>query len=512
MSLKINSDNIITDEIIFKDTSEQNVELDYILPDYYPEIFRIIRCTGSAYVSSCGVNGKTLSYEISASLRIIYCGQGNNIRTVEKELTYPMTSEISDAISPKIIIEPFFDYISCRAVTGRRIDVHGLISVRICVSAEKQTPVITDAFGDNIILKKESFLTTDNKLQCDKKAVVSEDIAIGSEKPPVTEILRESAAILSCDKKAVEGKLAVKGDIRVNILYSSEDNTVEPLQFTVPYSHILNMDGLDDSYEIRVRTKILCCKVNPKSDSENSDTLECNITLYIFCTAEKKKEIKAAVDEFSPDTPTEHKSEEIKTNLPAKIITKSQTVKSTASLVENTIDTVYDSWCEANPFSYVRESDGTITAVGKVNLFAAAKNKSGETVIISGSTPVSISDLGEGNVFSEDFICDINVYPVSSSYNISSDNTVEITGEIVLDGEIDDFGKITALTEIKCDENSEKTKSESFGIKLYFAEKDESLWEIAKRCHTSPEIIMEENGLDSQICKESGMLVIPVLS
>lgn len=506
MSIKINSENILTEEIICKDTSEQNVELDYILPDYYPEVFRIIRCTGTAYVNSSNVNGKTLSYEIIASLRIIYSGQGNVIRTVEKELTYPMTAEIGDGTMPDVRIEPFFEYISCRAVTGRRIDIHGLISVRICVLAGKQTPVITDVFGDKIILKKENFLTSDNSLKSEKKITVSEDVPLNSEKPEVTEILRESAVILSCDKKCAMGKVAVKGDIRVNILYSSDD-TLESMQFTVPYSHILDMDGLDDSYDLSARTKILFCKITPKSDS-----LECNITLFISCKGEKSNEVKAAVDEFSLDFPTDHKSEEIKLNLPSKNINKSQTVKSTVSLTEDAIDTVYDSWCETSPLSYVRESDGTVTGVGKVNLFAAAKSKSGEIVILSGNTPVNIPNLGEGNTFSEDFICDIDVYPISSSYNISSDNTVEITGEIVLDGEINDFGKINALTEIHCDESTEKKNPENFGIKLYFAEKGESLWEIAKKCHTSPEIIMEENNLDSQNCKESGMLVIPVLS
>ena len=34
---------IYTDEVVFDGQTEQGVELDYLLPDYYPEIFKILK-------------------------------------------------------------------------------------------------------------------------------------------------------------------------------------------------------------------------------------------------------------------------------------------------------------------------------------------------------------------------------------------------------------------------------------------------------------------------------------
>ena len=42
MEWKINRERIPVTERILDETQEQGVELDYVLPDYDPEIFRII--------------------------------------------------------------------------------------------------------------------------------------------------------------------------------------------------------------------------------------------------------------------------------------------------------------------------------------------------------------------------------------------------------------------------------------------------------------------------------------
>ena len=44
MELKINREMIPVTETILDDVQEQSVELDYVLPDYDPDIFRIIGC------------------------------------------------------------------------------------------------------------------------------------------------------------------------------------------------------------------------------------------------------------------------------------------------------------------------------------------------------------------------------------------------------------------------------------------------------------------------------------
>ena len=49
MDLKINREMIAVNECIFNGVQEQSVELDYILPDYYPDIFKLVKCCVTPY-------------------------------------------------------------------------------------------------------------------------------------------------------------------------------------------------------------------------------------------------------------------------------------------------------------------------------------------------------------------------------------------------------------------------------------------------------------------------------
>ncbi|MGN0521670.1 MAG: DUF3794 domain-containing protein, partial [Eubacterium sp.] len=48
----------------------------YVLPDYYPEIFRIIKCTAEPKITSCAVSGDRVTYELTVCLKVIYCSEG----------------------------------------------------------------------------------------------------------------------------------------------------------------------------------------------------------------------------------------------------------------------------------------------------------------------------------------------------------------------------------------------------------------------------------------------------
>ncbi|MGN0693010.1 MAG: DUF3794 domain-containing protein [Oscillospiraceae bacterium] len=296
MSLKINTEQLCSREIICKTAKEQPIELDYILPDYYPEIFRIIRCSACPTVTSCSVNGDRLTYELCVELKVIYCGgSGMNIRTVERRMNYSGSVDLEDnGMLPAARVVPSVEYINCRAVTGRRIDIHGAVSVSVTVTAEKMRSVISDVFGCGVLLKKQQITCPSPEIYAEKRVTVSERIDLGSEKPPISDILRCSAIVLTSENKAIANKLAVKGDIKVNMLYTcrgDDGDTAQPeaMQFTVPYSQIMDMDGLDDRYEVRSSVTVSGCELRPESEDGSGDarSVECEVILLITCTAER---------------------------------------------------------------------------------------------------------------------------------------------------------------------------------------------------------------------------------
>ena len=83
MDFRIIRETVPAAENIFSGTQEQPVELDYILPDYCPDIFRLVRCEVLPVVTGSAVTGDRLSYELRCTARILYSGEDGTLQSID---------------------------------------------------------------------------------------------------------------------------------------------------------------------------------------------------------------------------------------------------------------------------------------------------------------------------------------------------------------------------------------------------------------------------------------------
>ena len=163
MDLKLSKETITAGEIVLESCYEQAVETDYILPDYYPDICRVIKCRIMPRIVSHSILGndssgesKKLSYDTEALIRIWYLSENSKtIHCIEQKQKFSKSVDVSFVgSSPEICIRPKTDYVNCRVVNQRRLDIRGAISTKVKVCGEKKQSIVSDAEGDNIQLKK----------------------------------------------------------------------------------------------------------------------------------------------------------------------------------------------------------------------------------------------------------------------------------------------------------------------------------------------------------------------
>ena len=98
----------------------------------------------------------------------------------------------------------------------------------------------------------------------------------------------------------------------------------------------------------------------------------------------------------------------------------------------------------------------------------------------------------------------------SCSYTLTSDNTVEITAEIKICGYLYEAYTKLLITDISVNSSSKKEQSCSCALKLYYADKGEEIWDIAKKYSAPLSAVVEENGLDCEKLPQCKMLLIPM--
>ena len=72
MDLKLNREMLSMTRTILDASCEQAVEKDFLLPDYYPDIFRVLKCVIMPTVQSHSINGGKLSFDMAVLIRVLY--------------------------------------------------------------------------------------------------------------------------------------------------------------------------------------------------------------------------------------------------------------------------------------------------------------------------------------------------------------------------------------------------------------------------------------------------------
>ena len=79
MDLILNKEQVFVNEIVYDGQAEQGVEFDYVLPDYYPDIFRILKCSLCPRITSYNVAGDKLNFDGVVYIGLYLCESSNKI-------------------------------------------------------------------------------------------------------------------------------------------------------------------------------------------------------------------------------------------------------------------------------------------------------------------------------------------------------------------------------------------------------------------------------------------------
>lgn len=512
MNLKINREIISVNEKIYDGIQEQNVELDYILPDYYPDIFKMIKSSIQPSINSYSINGDTLTYEIIADVKILYCSENNNgIQCISQRLVFNKTVNLGDSVNnPEVTIIPKSDHINCRVVNKRRIDLRGAVSIKIKVFGESKQEAVSDIFGMNVQMKKIPIECMAKKIIQNKTIALNEDLEMNMSKPPVNDIIRYDVRLSEPDKKIIANKLAVKGDAEIKILYTCPEN-METMTFSVPYSQIIDMDGLDESFKCMVKIDGTTCdfSVMPDSNGENR-VLKCELKINIKCCAYKTIPVRLVSDVYSTSYPCQSACAKLPVEQAPIMINEKFQTKILIENDGNNISCVYDVWCNIKNINIsIDNEEKAIKVSGMLCYQAMVKTENNYPSVIEKES--AFEHEIKCDEVTENSTAELCVVPLECTYTLTDLNGISIKADISVNGELFTSSFCEAITDLSVDDTVKITRDGDYALKLYYGVKDEQVWNIAKKYCTSVNAIMEENSLENECLPENGMLLIPIV-
>ncbi len=505
----LNREVLSASEVVYDGCQEQPIDLDISLPDYCPDIQRILKCQVLPSISSRNVSGDRLEIEGTCTVRVYYldASASSAVHCYETESPYLAAVTLKQSVEqPRIYATTRVEYVNCRATSPRRLDIHGAFSVcaRVCGRADLE--IVTSTDNKNMEQQVNKFACNVCTGFSQQPFTVEDTLELSPGKMPAESILRTDACAIVKTAEPMKGQVMAAGEVRLHILYASGDESTAPetMEYVMPFTQLLDCEGIEESSTCRVQLVISGVEIQIHADySGESSAFDTHVHLLASVTNFTEKEMSALTDIYS-------RAYEL------NVTRKQKTLESLNGIVSDTclhqfsvqcdsgLTKVLDLWCEPCTVTAAVEN-GQLNFTGKLQICVLALNQENVPFYFERASEFSCSKPVETQY---DTHCIADGTVLSLNYRLTG-GEIGLKAEIMLTAEVYELQTLRLITDMEEDTSRPKDKDPA-ALCIYFADAGEKLWDIACRYCTSVHAIQEENDLTGGTVETSGMLLIPM--
>ncbi|MDR0884363.1 MAG: DUF3794 domain-containing protein [Oscillospiraceae bacterium] len=493
---------------LFEGRAEQAVDADITLPEYCPDCQRVLKCTLTPGVKTVQAGGGRVTADCNATLRVLYCGEDGRVHCYDQN--YPFTQEVSvpgvqagDCASVKAETS----YVNCRAVSPRRMDIHGMVHCLFRVRRRKEQPVISGAQGCGVQMKTTPCRVVSAAGEAAKSFPVAEVVELAADAPPVGQILHTQGVAVAQDLKAIANKMLLKGELQLKVFYLPDGGGSEPavLDYAIPLSQIVEVEGIDEDCTHETQLTVPSLELTPRADASGERRLlDVNAAVLADIRAMRELEVPIAVDAYSTESELDTEYRNMEFLEPLDSFAEKVPVTGTVQ-VPGGAGEILGMWT-GEPVANAAAQDTELAITGSVPLHFLYKDSAGETAFAE--KPLEFRFRRALGCAVQRLKCRPQLTLINIDYTPQAGGEVQVRADMNLAARSYDLRERRVIVGLQPDESRPKD-SDVPALMLYYADPGESVWDIAREYNTTAQSIVDENSLTGEALSEAQMLLIP---
>ena len=491
---------------ILDTVSQQPVDLDFTLADYCPDVEKILKSSLTPKIFTHSLSAGELRVDGACVVRVLYCDQNKNAlrcceQTVPFSATIPVASDVSEHV---ILLNARQEYLNCRALTPRRLSLHGAFSLCATIIGKNVNTVCEDAQDDKLQVLKSTAEVCELCEFTQEQFSVIEAVDLGA-KSPVESIIRSDVSAVLTDVSRSADRLILKGEITLRMLYISDVKSGECDRFVYVFPFTQQINTKENDWDISdIRLDVHGYDLLLKSEMlTEAPTLKIDAKLCATVMGYKNTDITYVCDAYSTEDNVELSFDNITLCRDVHPITVNTAVKSPLSLGDKKICKILDIMTET-PVVSLHLEDKTLHFKGKVNVSILGYTEDSELISVDRQIDVDSAEVIDNTYSCAKHPC---AMVSAQSFRMSDNNELELRLDM-------------RMCAVLCAEDTVRHVSsvDSLGdfvspmgnnaLVLYYASRGERVWDIAKRYATSMSSVCEENGIAEDELEDSKMLLI----
>ena len=492
-------------ESVFDQKFEQPVDGDITLPEYCPDILRVLKTTIEPSVYSVQVASERATIEGSSRVIVLYTAEDGTLQSFEQSYPFSRSVDIPGLEEGAAVCATVkTEFANGRAVSQRRLDVHGMLGCRVQAKRKREDAVLTGVSGGGIQTLNDTIKVSSLEALQTTTFSLNEVIEIDPGSPAVDQVVMRQAVVVPSEVKAIKNKLLVKGNLETRVAYRSR-GTAEPVQVlhVMPLSQIIEAPGVSEATENTLRLRVNSLEVTPKADTNGAARL-LEIAARIGADVRGYAPVDLAVvkDAYSTQGGVSPEMRRLETRRLAESFRESFLAKESFDFGQQGIERVLLLSHEVMPIETIVKSDG-LNVAGKVKYHVVFVDGDGNLAITDKELSYSHRCALKGE---ETLAADVEIELLSVQESVSAGH-LELRAELVAYGEVFAAEHRSVVGAVA--ENIEDSIAQRAPLTIYFASDGEPLWEIAKRYRTTMDAVRQENELASDVATSGQMLLIP---
>ena len=514
-------------ETVFDSAAEIPLQTDITLPDYCPDVVKILKCSLESSIRSVTAKGKKLKIKGTAVIQVLYLGQDDNkMRLSSASAKLPFTRELDMKGEAKEIfsfLSKKSTYCNCRAVNRRKLELQAAVTYRLCAFSTVEEKIITAALEQEeqpqgIQLRKKMYHPNSFVRQARQSFDVHEELELFQDKEPIKNILSSRICPVMTNRKVISGKIITRGTLHVNILYCADgkgEDKLSRMEWKVPISVVVDAPGAEENSSCCAGYDVCEYSLTPKGDQDGeSFKVELNVQGVAWAQLCCQQSIVAADDCYSTRYCCEGKSRSVNFLSLENVVEEKSLCKNDIEMPED-IEDILDVWAVVEGCStHFEEKDGEqkIVVHADIGISVLADDKDGgyqfydRTEGFDYTLPAKLDGLEIRRIFCPQ----VRVAELDYSWNKS----LQIRCELETMGCIGQLQSCKVLEDINLDTEKPVEREDGCALTLYYADPGENLWEIAKKYRTGMQPVLESNdqlelSQEEEICQRQ-MLIIPI--
>ena len=298
MELELKKECLDVFEAGDRQTLTQEETAETIVPDYCPDIARIISAEGCVYLHGAEPSGTSGTVRVT----VLYTPEGESgVRTLEFAMPFSVQgSDMDDCVH--VAAETEIELLESRMLNPRKLFTRCKLVTTI-VGYRKASLNISENAETAPELQVERRCCAQpvcvlRRIE-EKNLTFSETMSLSLGREGASELLHSRAFGTVTEVKLVGNKLIFKGVFTVSVLYRATDDRLCAASSELPFSQIMEVDSIGDGAMASVCLQVT--GVDVQIDSDDDEGRQLAVTLYYHAMAflRENRELTLLTDLYS---------------------------------------------------------------------------------------------------------------------------------------------------------------------------------------------------------------------